>query len=145
MEFLPDGKSAWVGNFQPGITDYFAVLPHLEGKSLIVIAGGQAYVIDPEERCLSETFGGNISIAFAAPQANLLVLGNGIWLEAWTHTGLRWRSRRISWDGMSDLRLENDKVRGAAWSPIDDCEYPFAVDLATGVVEGGCYDVPPIN
>jgi hypothetical protein len=41
-----------------------------------------------------------------------------------------------------DLRIENDKILGQAWSPLDDREYPFAVNLATGSVEGGSYNGP---
>lgn len=143
VEFSPEGKSTWVGNFQPGMTGYRAVLPHLDGVSLIVIAGGQAYVINPEERRLVAVFGGTIDTVLAVPPAGPLVMGNGIWLEAWDNSGLRWRSRRISWDGMRHLCIENDKVKGEAWSPVDDREYPFAVDLTTGAVEGGSYNGPP--
>jgi hypothetical protein len=143
VEFSPEGKPTWVGNFQPGITDYNIVLPHSDGTSLIVVAGGQAYLINPEERRSLAIFGGSIDTALAVPSAGLLVMGNGIWLEAWDSSGLRWRSRRFAWDGMRDLRIENGKVKGEAWSAVDDREYPFAVDLTTGTVEGGSYDGPP--
>jgi hypothetical protein len=124
VEFSPEGKPPWVGNFQPGM-GYSAVLQHLDGTSLIVIAAGQAYVINPEERLLLAVFGGAIDMALAVPPAGLLVMGNGIWLEVWGSSGLRWRSR--------DLRIQNDKIKSEAWSPLDDSEYPFAVDLTTGV------------
>lgn len=68
------------------------------------------------------------------------MMGNGIWLEGWDKGAMRWRSRRISWDGMWDLRIENDKVKRSAWSPFDDREHPFAIDLRTGAVEGGSYN-----
>jgi len=63
VEFFPEKKPTWVGNFQPGVTEYSAVLPHFDGTALIVIAGGQAYVIDPEERRLLTVFGGSINLA----------------------------------------------------------------------------------
>ena len=143
VEFSPNGRPLWVGNFQPGLSGYNSVLPHPDGTSLIVIAGGQAYVIDPKERRQLGIFGGGIEVALDVPTMSLLVLGNGIWLEAWDRSGIRWRSRRISWDGMSNLRVEHDKLIGEAWSPIDDCDYPFEVDVATGVVKGGSYNGPP--
>ena len=118
------------------------MLPCFDGKSVIVIASGQAYVVDPEERRLLTDLGGTLNMALAVPQTNLFVMGNGIWLEAWDNSEMRWRSRLISWDGMWDLRIENDKVGGSAWSPFDDHEYPFAVDLRTGAVEGGSYNGP---
>ena len=142
VEFSPDKRSTWIGNFQRGVTSYNAVLPHFDGRTLTVIAGGQAYVIDPEDRRLLATFGGDIDVALAVKPENLWVMGNGIWLEAWDSSGLRWRSRRISWDGMRNIRIENDKVKGGALSPLDDHECPFAVDITTGAVEGGSYNGP---
>jgi hypothetical protein len=143
VEFSPVGKQTWVGNFQPGMTSYNSVLPNLDGKSFIVIAGGQAYVVDPSERRLLGTFGGDVHAVLADPDLSVFVISNGVWLEAWERTGMRWRTRRISWDGISKLRIENETVKGEAWSPIDDRDYPFAVDLQTGAVEGGSYNGPP--
>ncbi|HTR39385.1 MAG TPA: hypothetical protein VMH80_26100 [Bryobacteraceae bacterium] len=144
VEFFPDTPQAWVGNFQPGLAGYNAVLPHLDGTSLIVIAGGEAYVINPEERRLLTVFGGDIDLALVIPSLGLFVISSaGIHFEARDRTGLAWRTRRISWDGMQDIRIENDKLNGEAWSPIDNCYYPFSVDLRTGAVEGGSYNGPP--
>jgi hypothetical protein len=142
VEFFPEGDPPWIGNFQPGMTEFSAVLTSLHGKSLVVIAQGQGYEINPQDRHLIEVFGGGIEIALMT-EPGLLVLGDGVYLEAYTKGGLSWRSRRISWDGMWNIRVESGKIKGDAWSPIDDCEYPFAVDLATGSVEGGSYSGPP--
>lgn len=143
LEFCPEGKPSWIGNFQPGGTGYSAVIPHPDGTSLIVIAGGQAYVIHPAERRLVTTFGGDLDVALAVPALSMLVFGNGIRLEAWDGSGLRWQTRRIAWDGMHAVRIEDEQIKGEAWSPLDDCEYPFSVDLTTGAVEGGSYNGPP--
>jgi hypothetical protein len=139
VQFLPERNTPWVGNFQPGLTDYDSVLPLPGGRLLIVVAGGQAYVIDPVERRLLTTFGGQIDTAVDAAEANLLVLSNGLYLEAWNANAMEWRTRRISWDGIWDLAVSSDYVKGHAWNPFDDCETPFSVDLKTGVVEGGSY------
>ena len=106
------------------MTGYCAALPHPNGTSVIVIAGGQSYVIDPEERRLLADFGGGIDIALAVPSANLIVTGKMVRLEAWDNSGLRWRSRRVSWDGMRDLHIEDDKVKGEALG-LDDREFPW--------------------
>ncbi len=71
VEFLPEKRPPWIGNFQPGLTPYHVVLPLPNGTSLIVIAGGQAYVIDPDERRLLTTVGGQIDAALAAPEASI--------------------------------------------------------------------------
>lgn len=143
VEFFPEGKPTWIGNFQPGSTDFSAVLPHPDGRSLVVIAGGQAYVVDQGERRLVGVSGGALDVALANPASNALVVGDGIRLEAWDFSGLRWRSRRISWDGMRAVRIDGDKIKGEAWSVLDDCYYPFAVDMTTGTADGGSYNGPP--
>jgi hypothetical protein len=121
------------------LTRYDAVLPLPSGTSLIVVAGGQAYVIDADDRSQLTTFGGQIDTALFAPQASLVILSNGIDLEAWNANSRRWKTRRISWDGIWDLKVDQEHVRGQAWNPFDDCEVPFSVDLRTGDVEGGSY------
>ena len=142
-QFFPEGKPSWIGNFQPGWTEYSAVLPHANGRSVIVIAGGQGYVIAPGERRLVAVFGGTLEVALAIPSLGVMVVGDGVRLEAVDASGLRWRSRRISWDGMRAVRVEGDEIKGEAWSVLDDCYYPFAVDVTTGTVDGGSYTGPP--
>src|SRR5262249_4803955 len=55
VRFNPGNVESWVGNFQRGATTYNAVLAHPDGRQVVVIAGGEGYVIDPESR--SETTG----------------------------------------------------------------------------------------
>src|SRR5271165_2110877 len=99
----------------------------------------KAYVIDPDDRRLLTTFGSQIDTALVAPDASVVILCNGLDLEAWSGDARRWKTRRISWDGIWDLEIDVDRVRGQAWNPLDDCEEPFSVELRTGDVEGGSY------
>jgi hypothetical protein len=139
VEFFPELKPPWVGNFQPGLTSYNAVLALPNGRLMIVVASGQAYVIDPDECRLLTTFGGQLDTFLAAPEAGLLFFSDGIYIEAWNTNSRQWRTRRISWDGIWDLRVEQDRLKGQAWNPFEDSESPFSVDLKTGDVEGGSY------
>ena len=141
VEFFPEFKPPWVGNFQPGLTSYDAILPLPNGRLVVVVAGGQAYVIEPEPNLLT-TFGGQIDGALEAPALNLLILGNAVYLEAWNTNAMQWRTRRISWDGIWDLRVDHDRLKGLAWNAVEDREEPFSVDLKTGDVEGGAYTEP---
>jgi hypothetical protein len=45
IEFFPEGKPSWIGNFQSGSASYSAVLPQLDGTSLVVIAGRHMWLI----------------------------------------------------------------------------------------------------
>jgi hypothetical protein len=107
---------------------------------MIVVAGGQAYVIEPEERSLRTTFGGQIDTALAVSAANVLVLSNAVYLEEWNTNTMQWRTRRISWDGIRDLCVDQDRLKGLAWNAVEGCGEPFSVDLKTDKVEGGARD-----
>jgi hypothetical protein len=142
VRFEPDGAAAWVGNFQPGLSSFSLVCEHLNGRELIVIAGGQGYIVDPSDRTKREYFGGQIETVIPITELNLLVFGNGLWFEALGPSGRRWVTRRLSWDGMRSLQREGLRLVGEAWSPMTDDWVPLEVDLASGACSGGSYNAP---
>ena len=129
-----------MGNFQPGGTAYDTVMVHPNGIEVIVVAHGQAYLIDPERRQLLSVFGGGIYCVLPIPSAEILVIDNfGLWLEALGKAGFLWRTRRVSWDGINDLREVEGKVCGESWDVVNDCGVPFSVDILTGEAQGRAY------
>lgn len=137
VEFLDGRGGWWTGNFQRGQTKLDVVAECPKGTSLVVIAGGQAYVIHPDVRRCLRTFGGQFEGIFKVP--GRLVMSNGLWLEATDGEQLLWRSRRISWDGMMSLRVEGEVALGEAYDPMTDEWTSFRVDLEKGEVTGGSY------
>jgi hypothetical protein len=138
VEFTPAPDSTWIGNFQGGVSGVSDVLEHPDGTSLIVIARCQAYVVNPESRELLGTFGGTIESAIPVAGQSFIIFGNGLWFEGYGAAGCLWRSRRISWDGMRDLSLHDDRLSGEAWG-IEDVWLPFSLDIYNGECEGGAY------
>jgi hypothetical protein len=145
VELTLAGGERWVGNFQMGAYGKSVVVP-LTGRTehALIVAGGAAYVVEPETRTLVRTFGGTISDVLSLPDRDAMIFGNGLWLECTGPEGLRWRSRRISWDGMTDVSLRGERLHGLAYDPMDDSWAPFEVDVDTGEVTGGSYpkDLP---
>jgi hypothetical protein len=142
VRFRPDASASWVGNFQPGLSSFQDVLRHPNGREFLVIAGGHGYIVDPHDRAKREYFGAQIEIAVQAPELNNIVFGNGFWLESLGPDGWQWRSGRISWDGMRELRCDGLQLLGQAWSPLENCWLPFALDLRSGEFTGGSYNGP---
>jgi len=136
----------WVGNFQRGLSSLDQVLAHPDGRHVVVVAGGSAYVVDAENHSLVETFGAQIEHIFVVAANSLVLFGNGLWFEALGPSGTAWRSRRISWDGMRNVTVTGLVVRGEAYAPegAKGTWYPFEVDLPTGTVSGGSYNGPPM-
>jgi hypothetical protein len=142
VRFEPDGAAPWVGNFQSGLASFDTVLEHPNGRELLVIADGQGYVVDPLDRSKREYFGAQIEVALQIPELSSIVFGNGLWFESLGPAGWQWRSRRISWDGMQDLRRIGLRLFGQAWSPLEDRWLPFELDLRLGEFSGGSYNAP---
>jgi hypothetical protein len=142
VRFYRHSDGPWVGNFDGGWGATSGVFAHPDGRHCIVIAAGVCYVIDPETTALQEQFGGDIDEVIPAPDRPLLILVSPIDALGYGEHGLLWRTRRLSWDGWSDLRIAGDLLVGQAWDCINDCWMPFEVDLATGVSRGGCLNTP---
>ena len=55
--------------------------------------------------------------------------------------GEHWDTERISWDGLKDLKFEDNLVIGLSFDPMYDKEewIKFVVDLETRKVTGGSY------
>ena len=137
VRFSGDGGD-WVGNFQRGVTGFDVAVPHPDGHSVIVIAGGQGYIIEPSSRQATGTFGVDIT-GVIRNGAEQLIASTFTDLEAIGREGPQWRTRRLSWDGLRSLRVEDGELVGEGWTPAGDQWIAFRVDLASGIAIGGAY------
>jgi hypothetical protein len=144
VRFVSKSGDQWVGNFQPGLGGCSIVLEHPDGTNLIVIAGGQGYVVDPECRQCLAMFGADIQSTFHSPEIAAFIFENGLWFEAIGRSGHLWRSERISWDGMKDLVVDGLAVTGSAWH-YSDRWLPFRLNLMNGDFTGGSYAGPDLR
>ena len=139
--FLEDG-SYWVANFQFGLTSFNAVYDFPEHKRVLVIAGGEAYLMAPSRTQASYTFGGSLEGAFLTANGSLVLHSSTDIVLLERPTGIRWRGERISWDGFRDLALDGDVLRGESWSPLHGVKNEwtaFELDLRTRILKGGSY------
>jgi len=139
VEFLPGREDKWVGNFQLGLTGYRAVVAHPDGRCFIVISGGEAYVVDPRAKKVEEVFGGQIEFVALVSEIDALVFGNGLWFDIVRPDGCRATTRRISWDGMTEIAINGSRLRGQAYDPLSESSVPFEVNLLDATHTGGSY------
>ena len=52
-------------------------------------------------------------------------------------SGVSWVTKRLSWDGIDNVRVESGKLVGDAWDASQNSVVKFCVDLNTGCVDGG--------
>lgn len=139
VEISPDDGPSWIGNFVRGLSAFDFAELHPNARNVLVIAGGQGYVVDAKQRGVTEMFGAAIVDVIRHPARDWLIFNDQeIRFSALGPDGWVWKSRRVSWDGFRDLHVEAEHVIGEAWSPGDSWE-PFKVNLNTGEVAGGSY------
>jgi hypothetical protein len=140
VRFNPASVEPWVGNFQRGLTPYDSVLARPDGRQVVIVAGGQGYVIDPEMRRETQRLmPASINLAISMPEFNQIVLGNDLEFGAIRADGTGWNSGRLSWDGIKNVSTSAATLRGEAYSPLSDSWFPFTLDLLTGESFGAIY------
>lgn len=109
---------------------------------LCAVAGGYAYVVkaaDPTRWLRVEQSPVRELRAITGMGLLLFVGFNSI--TALDAGGIRWTTTRLSWEGLSHIEIQGDKLRGRGWDAMTDHEVPFEVDLASGQHTGGARPV----
>lgn len=141
VRFFDSAGESWVGNFQGEGTQFSGVIEHPNRRDLIVISRGTGYLVDPEARKGSSSFGYGYTAWLAGH--DVVVLATDCEVTAIDSHGVRWCSRRISWNGIHDLRFAVDEktVHGNA-ERYNGEMMAFEIDVRTGEARGGSYDGP---
>ena len=126
-----DGDSAWVGNFRPGFSGLTSVLPHPDRHRVIVLAEGDCWAVDPRLRA-AELLAEGVADVLHVPSTPDILLVDATAITRVGRAGVDWRTRRLSWDGLSGVTLAGSVVTGTAWDAIHDRECAFIVELETG-------------
>ncbi len=129
------------GTFSGVPPSSISVLVAPGGGQFLVFAGGAAYCIEPQARRCLRMFGSDIEGAWRVSD-DKLILSNGLWFDALgpeAHT--QWRTRRLSWDGFSEVEVTAERVTGLAYNPMEERDVPFSVDVETGEATGGSFPV----
>ncbi|MGV3632277.1 MAG: hypothetical protein ACO1O6_13795 [Bacteroidota bacterium] len=133
--------SEWIANFQPGWTNLYKVYEFEDTPDLLVIAGGTCYFIDPDECQAKSVFGVDYESVLLTNE-NQIILQSSTGLTIVESNKEYWHTERISFDGIKDLFVEGDFVRGVSYMPDTkaDLWLEFSVDLNQRKVYGGSFN-----
>jgi hypothetical protein len=145
LRISPRDGPSWRGFFALGfdsdqVVNVVSSCPD-EG-SLCAIAGGYAYVVkaaEPAQWFRVEQH--PVRDLRALVDMGLLLFVGFTSITALDANGIRWTTARLSWEGLSDLAIQENKLRGRGWDAMTDQEVPFEVDLASGQHTGGARPV----
>ncbi|WP_263355517.1 hypothetical protein [Acidicapsa ligni] len=113
-------------------------MPHPDW--LCAISGGYAYLINvgnPREftmlryRPVLKVLCYLPDDLHSSPGGLLLFIGHHSIL-AWGRDGEAWESDRLSWEGVTIDRIEENILHGQGWDLMTDKDLPFALDLTSG-------------
>ena len=141
VRFYPKASKSWVGNFfgDRGIACN-AVLDHPNGTDVIVVSGGEASVIDLENRSVRDSLGWSIEEVISVPSLGSVILRGFTHFTAVRADNSGWRSPRISWDGFRNVDVRDTELFGEAYTPVQNAWVPFKLDLLTGHCGDGIYE-----
>jgi hypothetical protein len=138
VRFNPEVGEPWTGDFQLGMTKFCGVFDHPDEKHVVVISGGNIYVIDPGTQGAEELPGMVVAVT-SVSDGKALLFNEALYLSLITPAGVKWRSKRLSWDGIRNVSVAGDFVLGEGWR-YDETWHKYRVFLETGEFSGGAYE-----
>ena len=140
VRFYPRESEPWIGNFLGGMAACNIVLDHPNETDVIVVAQGQACVVDLESRAVRDRIAVAIEEVIPLPSLGSVVFRGLTDFTAIKADNSGWRSPRISWDGLRNIEVCETELLGEAYTPIEDGWVPFKLDLLTGNCSDGIYE-----
>lgn len=138
VEFTPTDGERWVGNFAAGSRSLECVRDDLGESAVLVVAGGDVYLVDSKKQQVILELPWVTDVRFES-DLELFVIADNCEVVALGQSGLKWRSRRVSWDGITELKRTGRSLHGLAYDIHDRPPVPFVIDLETGQATGGSY------
>jgi len=111
-------EGVWVGNFQPGVGGLQFADLHPDGINMAVIAAGDLWVVSPHEKTAVRMLPALEAMLEVHNPQGWVFSRQGIALARLGPTGILWHTRRLSWDGLDQLEIVKDELRGLAWSSV---------------------------
>jgi hypothetical protein len=143
VEIIPDSsKRMWVGSFANGDLSPNAtsgVFTHPARNRLLVVAKGDGHVVnvdDPTDFAWLDQIVPIIGVV-PIPVHGRILIYDFVRILALGEEGVLWRTPRLSWDGLTIERIEDDVVRGYGWDATNDCNAPFEINVLSGRFSGG--------
>jgi hypothetical protein len=141
VQIVPQREAAWVGTFafgpfgQNGVSGVYTT-PHPD--RVCVISRGKAYfaVTNRPEACEVLAFHPVLDV-LTSTEHGLIIFSNHTELLAFDSSGMRWRTKRLSWDSLRIVEMKNGRILGEFWDIRSEQMSTFSVDIVSGKHEGG--------
>jgi len=144
IRIFPEHTSSWVGVFAfgritpSGVTGVFTT-PNPE--RICVVSKGEGYMVSSSIPTVWEPIQTRPIIDVRPVYAmRIIVFASFNELTAYDNNGLKWKTKRLTWDGMNIIQVTDHIIRGEFFDIATERYESFVVDLETGNHEGGIKD-----
>jgi hypothetical protein len=137
----PEAAATWIGMFAFGTAGRVGatrVVSMPDPAKLCVVARGAGYVVTSANPDVWEEVPAiPIIDVRGIPGAGLMVFANHTELLAYGKAGVKWRTKRLAWDGFDIVSITDQTLVGEYWDIREESVRRFEVDLASGAARGG--------
>jgi len=141
VQLSPHLHDSWIGVFAFGTISpkgKIGLYSWPISNCLCVVSLGRGYLVRVDKPTSYEVISAEpILDVVPVPDRDLVIFANYTELIAYGKSGVVWKSKRISWDGIKITGVSSDHIEGEVWNPRDDATTSFRVKLIDGSHEGG--------
>ena len=143
VRFYRTDETEWVANFLPGWTNLKVIIELTDTTNLLVIACGTCYLMNPDDTKPLSVFGVGYLTTFKTEDGRL-ILQDQTDLTIVEPDGSYWGTERISWDGLKELKIDNNTITGLAYDPMYDADewVKFSYNIDKKELIGGSFVRP---
>ena len=144
VRFHKTDGTEWVANFEPGWTDFKAIIELAGTTNLLVIASGTCYLMDTDQPKPLAVFGVGYSTTFKTATGKI-ILQDQTDFTIVEPNGQFWHTERISWDGFEEVELKDNILTGLSYDPTNQINEwkEFSYNIDTKELIGGSYPKQP--
>ncbi len=145
VEVRPEQGQPWLGTFAfgriaPSGPSGIFTMP--DPALLCVVAKGQGYLVSASSPKSWERVRVTPIIDVRPILAHeIVVFAEFTRLVAYGRAGIKWQTKRLSWDNLKITEVTDTSINGEFWDIRSEAMAKFVVDLATGIHQGGIDDL----
>ena len=141
VQVNPEQGKTWIGIFAFGNVskDGFSgvyTTPHF--NKLCVVSNGAGYIVSSDNpKDWEEVKSIPIIDVRISKAQKLIIFADYTELIAYNDSGVKWKTKRLSWDSLKIIELSNSYIKGEYYDIRSEANEFFEVDLVSGVSKGG--------
>jgi len=145
VQIRPTRGESWLGTFAfgqvtpEGVSGVFTT-PN--PQQVCVVSRGQGYLVNTWEPSDWQAVRATPIISIhPIPSQHLIVFADHTTLIAYGHSGVQWKTARLSWDHLHITEVTDKTIKGEFWNIRSEAKEYFVVDLMTGGHQGGITEI----